>query len=263
MTSHRNPAFATTLANGLAVLGCFRSGDPLLSNKDLSERTGLSKATISRLTYTLVLKGLLLYDTGLRRYRLAAGVLSLSYPLLADIRLRQIARPYMRALATRTGGTVSLGLYDRLHMIYVETSRGHDLAAFRPDIGARLPVLASAMGRAWLAHASPDQRMQVLTAVQQTDPAQRQRYAPALQTALNDWETRGYCLSEGDWLPDVHAVAAVIRHTDPSSETLVLNCGVTVARLNGRHIRDQVAQHLRDTVDLIEQHLLQEAAHAN
>src|SRR5690606_12406557 len=51
---HADPAFATTLAHGLSVLQAFRHGEPALSNRELADRTGLSKATISRLTTTLM-----------------------------------------------------------------------------------------------------------------------------------------------------------------------------------------------------------------
>ncbi|WP_369822830.1 helix-turn-helix domain-containing protein [Bordetella sp. N] len=42
---HAAPGFATTLAHGLALLQTFRHGEPALSNRELSDRTGLSKAT--------------------------------------------------------------------------------------------------------------------------------------------------------------------------------------------------------------------------
>src|SRR5262245_33050947 len=40
--------FATTLARGLEILRCFTPEGPTLGNKDLAERTGLPKPTISR-----------------------------------------------------------------------------------------------------------------------------------------------------------------------------------------------------------------------
>lgn len=246
-----DPAFATTLAHGLSVLEAFQGGDALLSNRDLVERTGLSKATVSRLTYTLMLKGLVQYDAGLRRYRLGSRVLSLSYPLLADISLRQIARPYMRELANRVGGTVSLGLYDQHHMVYVETSRGHDLIAFRPDIGARLPVLASAMGRAWLASVSQLKRQQVLDQIAEFDPEQFQRYGAAMEQAINDFTQRGYCVSEGDWQVDVHAVGVPFPN-QVGDDTMVFNCGVRVGRLGAGGLRDRVAPGLLAMVDQIQ-----------
>ncbi|MFS8978599.1 IclR family transcriptional regulator [Cupriavidus necator] len=227
---HPDPAFATTLAHGLSVLQCFRFGETVLSNKELAERTGLSKATISRLTYTLAARGLLLYDTPLRCYRLGSTALSLGYPLLASLRVRQVARPLMKALSDRMRGSVSLGLRDRLRMVYVETSRGHEAIAFRPDIGASLPMLASAMGRAWLAQARAEVRASVLDALRDAEPDDWQRHADAIPAAIDDLATLGFTRSRGDWLSDVHAVAVPMRYPI-DGEILVFNCGVPAARM--------------------------------
>ena len=251
---HPDPAFATTLANGLALLQCFRVGEPVMSNKQLVERTGLSKATISRLTYTLAARGLLLYDTELRRYRLGSTALSLGYPLLASLKVRQLARPLMKALADQVGGSVSLGLRDRLQMVYVETSRGHDAIAFRPDIGASLPMLATAMGRAWLCQASPVEREPVLAALRVADAGQWQAHAPALDAAAHDLATLGFCLSRGEWQRDVHAVAVPMR-AEIDGETLVFNCGVPGARMTPRKLEREMGPRLLRLVRRVEKEL--------
>src|SRR3954470_24341706 len=77
---HPDPSFATTLAHGLSLLQCFRVRSPVLSNKQLAERSGLSKPTVSRLTNQLLARGLLTYDAHLRRYQLGPTTLSLGYP---------------------------------------------------------------------------------------------------------------------------------------------------------------------------------------
>ncbi|PLC50366.1 IclR family transcriptional regulator [Pollutimonas subterranea] len=238
-----NTAFATTVAHGLAVVECFRVGEPVLSNKDLVERTGLSKATISRLTYTLVLKGLLMYDANLRRYRLGSSLLSLSYPLLASMKVRQLARPYMKDLADLAGGSVSLGLYDKLHMVYVETSRGHDAIAFRPDIGARLPVLASAIGMTWLAQAPDPVRQDIVHTIMQNDPNYYSRNADSWRQAKIDFSRKGYCVSLGGWQSDVHAVAVPLP-TPVNGDVMVFNCGVPVARLKEGQLEGLIAPRL-------------------
>lgn len=248
---HPDPAFATTLAHGLALLQCFRVGETVLSNKELAERTGLSKATISRLTYTLAVRGLLLYDDRLRRYRLGSTALSLGYPLLASLRVRQVARPLMKTLADRMGGSVSLGLRDRLRMVYVETSRGHDAIAFRPDIGASLPMLASAIGRAWLAQAPADLRATVLAGLREAEPDDWQRHAGAIPAAIDDLATLGFTRSAGDWLPDVHAVAVPMRQpTD--GETLVFNCGVPATRMRPGKLEREMGPRLIELVAEVE-----------
>ncbi|OWT55206.1 IclR family transcriptional regulator [Candidimonas nitroreducens] len=237
-----DPSFATTLAHGFSVLECFRTSEPLLSNKDLVARTGLSKATISRLTYTLALRGLLNYDAELRRYRLGSRVLSLGYPLLAGIPVRQQARPIMRRLAAATGGTVSLGVRHGTRMVYIETNRSHDLASFRPDLGASLPLLATAMGRAWLCgarHGARAQALDLLRAAQAGLPDPDEIF----HAAREQYGRLGYCVSEGAWFADVHAVAVPLD-IEVNEGPLILNCGITVARLDGRPIADVAGRDL-------------------
>ncbi|MPT37795.1 MAG: IclR family transcriptional regulator [Achromobacter sp.] len=251
---HADPAFATTLAHGLSVLQAFRHGEPALSNRELADRTGLSKATISRLTTTLMQRGLLRYDAGLRRYRLGPAVLSLSYPLLASIKVRQMARPLMKRLADAAGGSASLGMHHGLNMVYLETCRGHDAVSFRPDIGALLPLLPSAMGRAWLAQGAGGEAEPVLEALRRQDPAAWRRYAPDWEQARRDLAESGYCVGQGDWHSDVHAVAVPLR-ARVDGQALVFNCGVPVARLRPGDLRGRIAPRLVTLVARVEKML--------
>lgn len=251
---HPDPAFATTLAHGLSVLQTFRHGEPALSNRELADRTGLSKATISRLTDTLVQRGLLRYDASLRRYRLGTALLSLSYPLLASIKLRQLARPLMTRLANAAGGSASLGMHHGAHMVYVETCRGHDAVAFRPDIGAMLPLLASAMGRAWLAQADAGEAEALIASLRRQDPEAWQRHAAGWEAARRDYAAHGFCVAEGEWHADVHAVAVPMRRR-VDGQVFVFNCGVPVRRLRAGDLRRRIAPRLLTLVGRVEKML--------
>lgn len=250
-THHPDPNFATTLAHGLGLLQCFCVGSPMLSNKELAERTGLSKATVSRLTNTLLARGLLTYDGHLRRYRLGPTALSLGYPLLASLRIRQLARPLMKALADDVGGSVSIGIRDRLAMVYIETSRGHDAIAFRPDIGASLPIVESAMGRAWLAQAGEAESAAVLEALRQLRPGRQAHDEQVAAQARADLAQKGYCISRGEWQSDVHAIAVPMR-TLLDGEIMVFNCGLLTSRLRNKIIEFTVGQRLIDLVTEVE-----------
>lgn len=98
--------FSMNLARGMEVLRAFTASTPLLGNREISDRTGLPKPTVSRLTYTLTLLGYLSRDAQLQKYRLGPGVLSLGHPLLASMPVRQLAKPLMESLARTTGCTV-------------------------------------------------------------------------------------------------------------------------------------------------------------
>ncbi|MEJ8854452.1 helix-turn-helix domain-containing protein [Variovorax robiniae] len=77
--------FANTLARGLELLMCFTPEQSVLGNKEFVARTGLDKATVSRLAYTLAQLGYLRHDKAIGKYRLGAPVLSMGYPLLASM----------------------------------------------------------------------------------------------------------------------------------------------------------------------------------
>ncbi len=46
----KDPQFAYTLARGLDVLRAFDASSPVLGNRELSQRTGISRPTVARLT---------------------------------------------------------------------------------------------------------------------------------------------------------------------------------------------------------------------
>lgn len=137
----RDNQFATTLARGLEVLRCFTPQTPALGNRELVQGTGLPKATVSRFTYTLCRLGYLRHDAHTGKYQLGTAVVSLGYPLLASMRLRPLARPGMNALAEQIGGSVSMGVRDRLNIVYAETSRSRALTAPQySDVGLTHPI---------------------------------------------------------------------------------------------------------------------------
>lgn len=217
--------FATTLARGLEILQCFKPGQALLANKEFVAAIGLDKATVSRLTFTLTRLGYLRHDTQLGRYRLGSPVLSMGYPLLASMHIRHIARPLMTELADRVQGTVAMGIRDRTAMVYVETVRAVDGLTPSADIGVSLPLVASAIGHAWLAGSPLAERQRVLNQVKVKEPALYAAHTPAVEQALRDFQARGFCVSKGLLGKDRYAAAVpVARPVD--SEIVVFNCSV-------------------------------------
>ena len=217
--------FTTTLARGIDILACFRADRPVMANKDFAAQTGLSRSAVARLTHTLVELGFLQREGEPPRYRLGASVLALSYPLLASMQIRQLARPLMKQLADHARGAVSLVVRDRLQMVYVETARSNEALQTRPDIGASLPLLSSAAGRAWLARVSDEERAAVLNQLRVADPAHYEAHFPTLAAARRDLERKGYCGNNLQWRPDAYGFAAPLSRPHQSL-LYVFNCGV-------------------------------------
>ena len=220
---------ASSLAHGLDVLEAISDAGTALSNTELSRQTGLSKATISRLTLALLSRGLLDDRATQRGFRLGLGALSLGYPLLARWGLRQLARPAMMRLAETWGASVSLGLRDRHRMIYVETVGGSDPAHFNPEVGARLPLLATAIGRAWLASARSEDMQDLRLHLSRQPGFDLAQFDALRHDAMNQLQHQGFCISAGECLSDIHALAIPLD-IEILGQHLMLNLGLPRSR---------------------------------
>ena len=243
--------FATTLARGLEVLRCFTPLEPMLGNKEISVRTGLPKPTVSRLTYTLTKLGYLRHNMRLGKYQLGSAVLSIGYPLLASMSVRQVARPLMKELADYSGGSVSMGIRDRLNMVYVESSRNGNALTMLPDIGTAVPIAQAAIGRAFLAACTPPEREAVLNQIKVKEPELHRKFRSAMDKSLEDIRGKGFCVSVGELRREVSAVAVPMRRT-VDGEIVAFNCGVPSFELKKGQLEEDIGPRLVAMVRTIE-----------
>lgn len=243
--------FATNLARGLDVLRAFGPGDRLLGNRDIAQRTGLPRPTVSRLTYTLTLLGYLVRIERLQKYRLGSGVLMLGYPLLASLPIRQIARPHMEDLARATGGSVNLGMLGRLEVVYIDTLRLDQGNVLQPDIGSARPLLRTAIGRALLLSVDARERSAILNRLRVADAKAFAADRPLLDPDAGRFARQGLCFSEGELNPAIRSVAAPLRVGDLGLP-LAINC--THSRWSARAggFEERVGPRLLQTVARIE-----------
>lgn len=206
-----HPQFASTLANGLAVLGCFAGGAATLGNKDIAEHLSMSRPTISRLTFTLVALGYLRRDRQTGKYSLGPAVLSLGYPLLSQLTIRQIAAPAMLELARFAHGPVSVGTRDRQQVVYVETVLGQESNDTKPGIGSTRPFLRTAIGRALLHALQPQERTAIIKYLRVTHPDEWKKFGQSVEVAFAEIDSMGFCIVAGDWRPTLAAVAVPMK----------------------------------------------------
>ena len=243
--------FATTLARGLEVLRCFTPLEPMLGNKEISVRTGLPKPTVSRLTYTLTKLGYLRHNMRLGKYQLGSAVLSIGYPLLASMSVRQIARPVMKELADYCSGSVSMGMRDRLSMVYVESCRSGNGIATLPDIGTAVPIAQSVIGRAFIASCTPPEREALLNQMKVKEPEMHRKNRPQIDKAMEEIRSRGFCVSLGEIRREVFAVGVPMRRT-VDGEVMAFNCAVPAFVLKKGQLEEDLGPRLVAMVRNIE-----------
>ena len=246
-TGPTDPYFVTALARGLDVLNCYRASSKLLGNGELAARTGLPKSTVARLTHTLTRLGYLTYDPGASKYGLGPETLLLGSLMLSKLTVRELARPQMQKLADFSHGMVSLGMRSRLHMIYIENRRSDSALTLRLDVGSRIPIAATAMGRAYIAAASETERDEILDLVKSSEGDAWPETRAGIETAIVEYEQTGCCSSFGDWQRDVNAIAVAFTAAGGGPQ-LALSCGGPAFNLTREHLIEKVRPKLLDLV---------------
>jgi DNA-binding IclR family transcriptional regulator len=240
----KEPQVITALARGLSVLRCFRQGDRFLGNQEIAERTGLPKATVSRLTQTLTVLGYLNHSKRFNQYSLGAAVLSLGYSMLGNLDILKSARPLMQELADYAEASVSLAARDGLHMVYLENCVARaNMIALRIDVGARTRIANTAMGRALLCGLPAEERDKLITQIRQATPkGEWPDIKAGIEQGASDYRDKGFCFSLGDWRENVNSIAIPLVQTDRS--VLAINCGGPSWQLSAEKLEQDIGPRL-------------------
>lgn len=213
-TEDDDPRFNNAVARGMAVLRAFQFDQKLLGNVELAEATQLPKPTVSRLTYTLTQLGYLRYREEFGKYELAAGVVSLAYPYLVNMPVPTIARPLMEDLAAKTRTNIGLGVHEGLSILYLEYALGEANPNRRQRVGFRVPLIRTAMGRACIAAMPPQERQRLYEELRQHYRKEWAQVQAELDDAVEQVDSRGYCIAAGTFQRTTNSVAVPFLHTD-------------------------------------------------
>jgi DNA-binding IclR family transcriptional regulator len=162
MAGNTSKPGTTVTSRVLAVLGAFDSDHRSLGLSELARRADVPVPTAHRLLGELVGWGALVrrpsgeYVIGRRMWDL--GLLA---PVQSD--LRQVASPFLHDIYAATRATVHLAVRDGLKALYVDRLSGHASVPVVSQIGSRLPMHATGVGKVLLAYAPEDVRTAALT----------------------------------------------------------------------------------------------------
>jgi DNA-binding IclR family transcriptional regulator len=241
LANGRDRKFITALGRGLDVLRCFGPYDRWLANQEIAARTGLARPTVSRLVYTLTQLGFLRHAHVPRKYALGSAAVSLGYSALTQIDIRRAARPLLHALSQQTNGSVHLAINDGLNMQVVDTY-WHS-SVFVIDIGSRVPVMTTSLGRAYVCALPEEERKAIFKEIRMQLPAEWPLARKRFEDALRDYEQYGFCLSLGDWRRDVNAVAAPFDPRD-GTKPLVVGCSGAAFQLSPDLLKRDIGPRL-------------------
>lgn len=243
--------FVVALARGLEVLRAFHPKDGLLGNQEIAARTNLPKPTVSRLTYTLTKLGYLTQVPRFEKYQLTPAAMSLGYAALANLGVQHLSESFREDVMRATGGAVAVGARDRLSMIYFGQSRSGLALGVQLDVGSKVPIATTAMGRAYI-WALPDaERTQLLRELREHYGSRWPRIREGIERAGELVAKRGFATSVGEWQDDIHAAGVAITLNDGTGP-YAFNCGAPAFRFTEDRLLNDIGPRLVTMVRSIE-----------
>lgn len=195
----------------VSVLNCFSLEAPIRGVGDISQLTGYTKSTASRLLSTLERHGCVERAGGPGKYRLGYRVYLWGLISGKQTNLATIAQPIMEQLRDKCGEEVALYVVEGERRVCVErVASVHEIAKVAP-IGTYYPLHAGAAGRVLLAYLPSEKRQKFfrknrldkITSLTITD-------VKTLEKDLESIRKKGYAISRGEREPDAFSVTAPV-----------------------------------------------------
>ncbi len=182
----------------IGLLQCLNR-QPVSTLDQLHRQTGLPKPTLVRLLQTLVAQGLVRPAPQAGAYVLTSAVRSLSCGYHGEPRVIEAAAPVADALTARHKWPVAVAVPDvDAVVVRYSTIEQSPLSLLHSSINMRLSLVSRALGRAYLAFCSPEERQALLSPLaHSTRPEDRAAAEPGpLRAMLEETRERGYALRD-------------------------------------------------------------------
>ena len=120
------------------VLRCFEGHEARLGNLEISNRCGLPRSTVSRLTHTLTRMGQLVYLPRDQKYRIGPSAVAMSTSMMRGLQLRKLIRSRLEEVAEDIPGTIGFVIPDRFYLVYLEFARAANALGLHSGTGTRI-----------------------------------------------------------------------------------------------------------------------------
>jgi IclR family KDG regulon transcriptional repressor len=203
---------APTVRKAFQILELVAGEEKAMSISDLSRELGINKSTVHGIALALEEAGALIRNGDSKRYSLGALFFELARSGNGRIDIKDTARPVMEKLMRSTRQSVFLGIRSGNHVSIIDIVESSQDFKITSPIGTRVPLLAGALGKAFLAsmdrkRAAALVKAKGLRAFTHNSLTDQQLYMDAVDKARES----GYGLDDEEYMQGVRAAAAVIN----------------------------------------------------
>lgn len=255
MTDGNSRYFLKSLAKGLHVLQTLAESEHALALVELSRRTGTNNATVTRICHTLSVLGYVRRDRE-RRFHMTPKILSLGYAAMSSLGWRQVAQHYLEELAEQTGETVNLSILQERELMYlVRINNTGRIIPFDLQLGSRLPLHCTSMGKSLLAFALPEELESILSGYEFTPLTHRTITSEEeFRRELGRVRDKGYSINDEELSYGLRSVSAPIK--DLTGRAMAaLNIAVPTKRVSREDLEERLAPLAVETAGKIQRAL--------
>ncbi|HET7031850.1 MAG TPA: IclR family transcriptional regulator C-terminal domain-containing protein [Casimicrobiaceae bacterium] len=226
-----DPNFMASLARGLAVIRAFTQQRTRLSTAQLSLRTGIPRAAVRRVLYTLCALGYAGSEDG-RTFLLHPQILALGYAYLSSMPLAASAQPLLDHVSRTVHESCSMSVLDGDDILYVaRASTSRRIMSIDLGIGSRLPAYCTSMGRVLLANLAPADLTAYLRRVKLLPLTPRTEFSKdGLAAILQTVRAKGYAVVDQELEIGLRSIAVPVVASG-GRVAAALNVGTQAARV--------------------------------
>ena len=194
------------------------AGSDGLGLSEVARQAELPPSTVHRLLATLLRRGLVSQDHGAGLWTVGVGLFRMGSAYLRIRKLPEIARPLIRELLSDVDETVNVSMLDRNEIVCVAQAESHAAVRAFFRLGRRLPLHASAAGKAILASGSEWFRREMLAnATLERFTAKTHGSRETLLADVAEVGPRGWACDDEEHTVGMRCVSAAIldEHLDP------------------------------------------------
>jgi DNA-binding IclR family transcriptional regulator len=178
----------------------------------LAKQLRMGKSTVHGITSALEELGVLVRDPLQKKYTVGYTLLELSRKAYRKVELREMARVPMEILMEKVGETVFLGIMNGDHITILDVVESHNEMKITSPPGTRLPLLAGATGKVFLAQLEERKAKEIVqkmglkryTSKSVVDP---KKFLKDVEEA----KRMGYAIDNEEYLIGVRAIAVPIQ----------------------------------------------------
>ena len=203
-----------SLVRGLDILKALnRCAGGMSSTSELADACGVHRTTVKRILETLRGEGFVRRGEKDGQYYLTFEVRRLSEGFEDDEWISRVATAQMQAAVKELLWPCDLCTIEEGFMVVREsTHRWSVLSQHRAMIGEKMPIFVTALGRAYLAACSSEERDAVLALLEQRSDwiGELARNRASVQAIIDETRQRGYAYNDGEWIRESHFAAVAV-----------------------------------------------------